>query len=250
MNLRSRNARAVLSLCGRSYHGPIAVITVKPRMTNRASVAEYSSAVGSATSAFHSLRKTALHRHPPLKSRCRETNDSTQKTPLGVASSTPRGFSGSSGFIDPAQQQGPASCLTSPARRCGWALHRRRNYAGDRQCRRNLAGDVVERGAGLRADRLNRGQAHDHDQGQHHRILNGGRSIFAKRGNVAPSELATSWYSSIPAGLHSRKPAGTTNQIGIPRMTRRLLMNRRRPAIHPRDPCLVKPKPLLLRLPK
>jgi hypothetical protein len=41
-----------------------------------------------------------------------------------------------------------------------------------------LIGDVLERGTGIGADRLNGGQADNDDEGQHHRVFYRGRAIF------------------------------------------------------------------------
>ena len=38
--------------------------------------------------------------------------------------------------------------------------------------------DFRERGVGVRSDRTNRGQAHDHDERQHDGVFNRGRAIF------------------------------------------------------------------------
>ena len=46
--------------------------------------------------------------------------------------------------------------------------------------RTELRRHVIERRIGVGADRLDRRQTDDHDQGQHHRVFNGGWAIFGR----------------------------------------------------------------------
>ena len=117
--------------------------------------------------------------------------------------------------------------------------------------RTNRAGHLVERGLGLGADRADGGQAHDDDQGQHHRVLDRGRSIFAKRGNVALSEQATSWvflHSSLSSACRSRPEL--TNCFGFRRVKRRLLSKPASACDSPSGSQFSNNKPLPRRLPK
>ena len=74
-----------------------------------------------------------------------------------------------------------------------------------------LGSYALERGVGIGADRRNRRQADDDDQGEHHRVFNGSRAIFGpeKATKFRSETLHNSLQSFAAQGRHG---PGTTEE--------------------------------------
>src|SRR5262245_65676944 len=72
-----------------------------------------------------------------------------------------------------------AACKTNAAPRgLTWGPHSLGTVEGWLAPRRGIEGDVPERLIGVAAEGGDGGDAHHNDQGQHHRVLDGGRAVF------------------------------------------------------------------------